>query len=121
PPATPRALAPIIHAARTQRPPAIDGRLDDPAWADAPPFTAFELNQPTEGGPGSERTELRVLFDDDRLYVAFRCSDSQPATIVGSLARRDSEPASDYVAVFIDAADDRRTARRFSLHAPRPP
>src|SRR5262249_13076834 len=53
-----------VHAVRTRRPPVIDGRLDDPAWADAKVFDAFHLNQPVEGGIASERSELRVLFDD---------------------------------------------------------
>src|SRR5678815_4387541 len=49
--------------------PARDGRVDGAEWSAAPLFDAFVLNQPTEGGPGSERTELRVLHDDRHLYV----------------------------------------------------
>src|SRR5262249_4416434 len=107
PPETQPAPVPDIgvHAARAAHPPTIDGRLDDPAWAAAPVFAGFILNQPTEGGAGSERTELRVLYDDAYLYIGFDCKDSQPATISRSLARRDNEPASDYVAVFIDAGN----------------
>ena len=114
---TPQRGAPAVHAARAERAPTIDGRLDDPAWIAAPVFAAFVLNQPTEGGAGSERTELRVLFDDEYLYVGFHCSDTQPATISRGRAPRDTEPATDYVAIFVDAGNDGRTARRFYLNA----
>jgi hypothetical protein len=106
-----------VRAVFAARGPTVDGRLDDPAWSAAPVFDRFILNEPTEGGAGSERTELRLVFDDDMLYVAFRNFDSQPRRIVRSLARRDTEPASDYVVVFLSPSNDRRTARRFYLNA----
>ena len=113
----PDPVRPGVHAVRTSTPPAIDGRIDDRSWEAAPIFDAFIENEPTEGGPGSERTELRVLFDDDKVYLAFHCFDSQPATINRSLARRDSEPASDHIAVSVDPSNSRRNARRFFLNA----
>ena len=106
-----------IHAVHVDKPPTIDGHLDDTAWLAAPVFDGFILNQPTEGGPGSERTELRVIFDDDVVYVAFHCYDSQPATIDRQLARRDTEPTTDAVMVYLDPARNGRTAWRFFLSA----
>jgi len=114
PPAAPPSR---FRAVRAASPIAIDGRIDEPAWRDAPVFDAFILNEPTEGGPPSERTELRVVFDDRRVTFAFVCYDSRPDTINRSLARRDTEPGSDWVVVILDADHDRRSALRFFLNA----
>src|SRR5687767_3094414 len=46
-----------VHAGRAGKPPSIDGRVDEGEWSAAPLFDAFVRNEPTEGGPGSERTE----------------------------------------------------------------
>src|SRR5437762_9188584 len=63
---------PTIAAVRTGGPPVIDGRMDDACWADAPMFSEFTQVLPVEGGVASERTEVRVLFDADNLYLAVR-------------------------------------------------
>ncbi len=65
----------------------IDGRLNDAAWQRARPITAFRQYQPDEGAPASLRTEVRVLFDDDALYIGARMV--QPGGVAAPLARRD--------------------------------
>ena len=65
----------------------------------------------------SERTELRVLFDDAFLYVSFVCFDSQPETMLTSLSRRDDLPASDLVGIAIDTRHDHRSAFVFRVNA----
>jgi hypothetical protein len=94
-----------------------DGRLDEAAWQDAAPFTDFVQRDPNEGEPGTERTEVRVLYTDDALYVAVRAFDSEPDRIVGRLTRRDEESASDWAYVAIDSYRDRRTAYLFGVNA----
>jgi hypothetical protein len=54
---------------------AVDGRLDEPAWQRAAPISNFYQRERNEGLPATERTEVRVLYDDQRLYVGFRCVD----------------------------------------------
>src|SRR2546423_425883 len=54
----------------------IDGRLDEAAWARATPITDFHQQQPNEGAAPSEKTEVRVLFDDHALYVGARMYDA---------------------------------------------
>jgi hypothetical protein len=54
----------------------IDGRLDESAWAKAIPITDFRQQQPNEGAPASERTEVRVLYDERALYIGARMYDS---------------------------------------------
>jgi len=96
---------------------AVDGRLDEPAWAAAEPFADFVQSFPVEGAPASERTEVRVLYDRHALYVGVRCFDAHPGEIVRPLGRRDSPRDSDEVQVYVDANLDRRTAAGFALTA----
>jgi hypothetical protein len=77
-------------AARREGDVRIDGRLDEKAWERATPLADFRQTQPVEGAPASERSEIRILYDDDALYVGARMHDSRGATAVrGRLARRD--------------------------------
>jgi hypothetical protein len=94
-----------------------DGKLDEPAWADAPVFNAFVQRFPTAGAAPSEPTEVRILYDSERLYVGVTARDSQPALIDRRLGRRDSFPTSDTVQLIIDSTHDHRTAYAFSLSA----
>jgi hypothetical protein len=108
---------PVLPAIRIQgRAPVIDGRLDDEAWRRAPVANGFVQVDPREGAPASDATEVRVLYDDEALYVAFRAFDSAPDSIVGLLTRRDMNSPSDWVHVVVDSYHDRRTAFRFSVN-----
>jgi hypothetical protein len=108
---------PAMNAVRVQgAPPVIDGNLNDPAWEYAPVATDFVQVEPHEGRSASERTEVRVLYDDEALYVAFRAWDSQPDSIVGQLTRRDQQSYSDRVHVMVDSYHDRRTAFHFAVN-----
>ncbi len=71
--------------------PVLDGEVaGDAAWAGATPLTTFWQEQPNEGQPASERTEVRVLFTADTLYVGVMLFDQDPSGIVVSDARRDA-------------------------------
>ena len=90
PGATPaRRPAPVGRAIRVATPPAVDGHLDDAAWADAPVLTDFVQHEPYDGQPATERTEVRILFDDAAVYVGAWLFDRDPSGIVRSEARRD--------------------------------
>jgi hypothetical protein len=96
--------------------PEIDGKLDEAAWALAEPIADFVQRDPDEGAPATERTEVRVLFDDGSLYVGIRAYDSEPDLITGQLTRRDQWSASDWLIVSIDSYYDRRTAFEFRVN-----
>lgn len=115
--AEPSPGASAIQASRAPAPIVVDGALDEAAWAGAVPFTGFLQLFPIEGAAPSERTEVRVLYDDRNLYVGFINHDSMPGEINRALGRRDSVPASDTVEVAIDSANDRRTALSFGVNA----
>ncbi len=105
-----------IRAVRVDTRPTIDGRIDEPVWAAADVATGFVQTQPRAGRPATQRTEVRILYDDEALYVAARMHDTTPDSIVAQLARRDSEIHSDWFYVAIDSYFDRRTAFVFGLN-----
>jgi hypothetical protein len=123
------ALAPTARAATPPPPvplraemirdaPKIDGKLDDPAWAVAQPFSAFVEIYPREGARPARRTEVRVLHDDAWLYVGVSCGGERAEDIARPLGRRDFIPSgSDTVLVAIDSAHGRRTGYRFEVSA----
>ncbi|HEY8924314.1 MAG TPA: DUF5916 domain-containing protein, partial [Polyangia bacterium] len=100
---------PGFSARRVSTPPKLDGRLDDPAWREAQVVSDFVQQAPNEGSPPSERTAMRVVYDDEAVYVGFDCSQVQ-TPIVGRLTRRDQDSESDWVYVDIDSRRDGRTA-----------
>ena len=58
-----------VKAARVEQPPKIDGPLSEPAWQSAVPFSDFRMVEPEPNSEPSEKTELRVLYDDANLYI----------------------------------------------------
>ena len=114
----PGITGPDVMATRTNEPPKIDGRLDDPVWQSATPIEGFLQREPIEGDPSSESTEARILVDDDRIYIGFRCYDSDPSRIVASRMQRDSElDDDDNVSVIFDTYNDRRGGFYFATNA----
>jgi len=96
---------------------ALDGRLDEPAWQRAVPATDFIQKFPDNGAPSTERTELRLLYDENNLYVGFTCFDSEPAKLLIKDLREDFEfGATDLVQVFIDSLHDKRSGFAFSVN-----
>src|SRR5688572_7757939 len=102
----PHDQAPTAAAARRNGPVAIDGRMDEAAWQSATPITEFRQFDPKEGQPVSERTEARVLIDDDAIYVGMRLFDREPRAIQSQLARRDESVEGDLVEVTFDSYHD---------------
>jgi hypothetical protein len=106
---------PSAAAVRAGTPPVLDGRLDEAVWSTAPVVTGFTQRDPDEGAPASERTEVRVLYDDHAIYVGARLFDREPVTT--RLGRRDMDlSASDWLRVSFDSYLDRLTAYRFDVN-----
>ena len=107
----------VATAVRRSGPVIIDGKLDDAAWASAIPSSGFTQSYPKPGATATEPTEVRVLYDDDAIYVAVRMTDSKPDSIAAQLARRDASGIySDWVHLLIDSYHDRRTSFRFTVN-----
>src|SRR6476620_9672521 len=84
------AAARNVHAVRIVEPVRVDGVLDDSIWSRATPVSGFTQRVPKEGEPATERTEVRVVFDNNAIYVAAEMFDSAPDSIRTQLARRDN-------------------------------
>ncbi len=101
-------VLPVAAAALRTGPVTIDGRIDEAAWSAAQPLTSFRQSQPTEGAPATQRTEVRVLYDNDAIYIGARMYDSLGASGVRApLARRDQllggdQLTTDKIAVVLD-------------------
>src|SRR6266446_10709792 len=94
-----------------------DGLLNEPAWSLAQPATEFLQQQPTEGAPASERTEVRVLFDNKNIYFGIRAFDSDAKHINARELVRDADFSNDdIVAIVLDTYHDRRNAFRFIVN-----
>jgi hypothetical protein len=106
-----------VRAVRAPAAILLDGRLDDAAWTQAPPATSFKQRDPVEGQPATERTELRIAYDADALYVGARMFDSQASGIVRRLSRRDDEPDADRIVLYLDPRHDRRNGFQFWVSA----
>lgn len=106
-----------IQAVRVSDHIKIDGLLDESAWSLAQPATDFRQERPTEGAPASERTEVRVLYDDKYIYLAIRAADSDAAKINARDLVRDSNfPNDDKIEILLDTYHDRRNAFRFAVN-----
>src|SRR5262245_19696516 len=92
PPSFAQTAAPrkIAVAARTAEAPTVDGNVDDRAWQQATLLADFVQSEPLEGQPASEKTEVRLLYDDRYIYVGVICYDSDPSQINISDTRRDA-------------------------------
>jgi Domain of unknown function (DUF5916)/Carbohydrate family 9 binding domain-like len=97
----------------------VDGRLDEDVWQEAPSYADWVQKEPVEGAPAINDARVRLLYDDNALYVGVINYDSDPASIARNMARRDAAYAgrSDYFEVMIDPNGDRRTAYRFRVTA----
>lgn len=107
--------APTAAAARTSAPIRVNGILDEAAWQTAPPLTGFTQLDPDEGRPVSEPTEIRILYDDDALYIGAWLYDRQAVT--ARLGRRDmAMEASDWLTVILDSNHDHLTVFGFEVN-----
>ncbi len=107
-----------MRATRLEGPFELDGRLDDAIYDRVPGVGGFIQGLPLEGEPATEPTEVWVFYDDDTLYVAGRCWDSQPDRIVATEMRRDHFGIhnNENLAVILDTFYDRRNAFFFYLN-----
>lgn len=96
---------------------ALDGVLDEAAWQEVAPMSGFVQREPMEGAPAEEDTEVRVLVDEQAIWVGLRMWDSRPESIARQLYRRDGRGQADYVEVAFDPNLDRRTGYVFTVNA----
>ncbi|MBE0651481.1 MAG: hydrolase [Bacteroidales bacterium] len=96
--------------------PVIDGKLNDKAWSKVRWADNFLQYSPYDERKPFQKTMFKILYDDNNLYVAIRCLDTEPQKIVRRLTRRDHIDG-DWAGILIDSYFDKRTAFGFLVSA----
>jgi hypothetical protein len=108
---------PATRLAAEAAPPTVDGHVTDEAWLGIEPYSTFTQQDPIEGAPASERTEVRVVFDKSTVYVGIICFDSEPGKIIVNQSRRDADISeTDSVIVVFDTFNDTQNAFVFGTN-----
>jgi hypothetical protein len=92
----------------------LDGVPDEEAWKEVDWAGDFIQYQPNEGMAPAQPTSFKILYDEKFLYIAYRCHDLSPDSIVKRMGRRDEFPG-DWIEINIDSYHDLRTAFSFTL------
>ena len=69
---------PEVKAIRTDSAIKIDGLLDELIWENIQPITQFIQRLPQDGAQPTEKSEMRIIYDDNYLYFGFTFFDSEP-------------------------------------------
>ena len=103
-----------LPAIKTTQAPKVDGNLADAVWRDAPVATEFIQNYPSTGQPASQKTEVRILYDNSAIYVAAYLYDD-PTLIRKQITARDEELQKDvdFFSIFFDTYNDRQNGFQF--------
>lgn len=97
----------------------LDGELNEPVYSTVPAFGDFIQQEPDEGQPATERSEVWMFFDDDNVYVSARFWKSAPADLIANEMRKDESGISrnDSISVVLDTFYDRRSGYYFNTNA----
>jgi hypothetical protein len=93
----------------------LDGALDEAIWSAAPAITDFVQREPVEGAAPIDPTDVRIVYDDDAIYVGARMRSS--GGVRAPLGRRDDDDQAEHLLVSFDTYLDRRTASTFGVTA----
>jgi len=106
----------IYKTAKTASDIRIDGIIDEEAWIAVEWSDNFIQREPYAEKTPSQNTRFKIVYDDNYLYVAIRCYDSAPDSIVRRMSRRDAFDG-DWVEINIDSYHDLRSAFSFNVNA----
>jgi hypothetical protein len=107
----------VARARRVDSAPVIDGDLSDRVWQATEPIGDFIQADPVEGQPASERTEVRIIYDENTLYLSVMAYDSEPSGILVTDSRRDSDLGeTDSFQVILDTYHDRQNGFVFGTN-----
>lgn len=106
----------VYFASRIDKHPKIDGKLNDVCWETGSWAGGFIQQVPNQGKRPSQDTEIKILYDNNNIYVGFRCYDKEPGGIRPILSRRDNS-VGDIVGIAFDSYHDKQTAYEFNVAA----
>ena len=110
-----------LKAIRVDNGPKLDGSLSDEVWRMAVPFTEFKMVEPSPNSTPTEKTELRILFDKDNLYLGVMCYDLDVSRISANSMVHDGGgdygwEGEDIVRILLDPFQDKRNAYVFFVN-----
>jgi Domain of unknown function (DUF5916)/Carbohydrate family 9 binding domain-like len=106
-----------LHAVRSEIAPRIDGKLDEAVWQTAEIAGDFRQNSPQENADPSFKTEVRVMYDDNALYIGAKMYDNHPDSIMRQLGARDDYLNADNFRMAFDTYNTQQDAFEFILTA----
>lgn len=106
-----------IEATRITNPPKIDGLLNDSCWLNTPSATDFIQRDLHPGQASEQKTEVRLVYDDEAIYVNAFCHEVSSDSVLHELSTRDNEANADLFGVFFDTYDDDINAFGFFVTA----
>ncbi|MBA7576088.1 hypothetical protein ES708_17925 [subsurface metagenome] len=114
-----------VVAVKTEKPIVLDGYLNETQWEAIEPISDFTQRELTEGADPTEKTEVRIMYDDENLYFGIMCYDSEPDKIIhkelkwdggGVTGRGRFTPIDDMFTFVIDTYNDKRTGLYFAVN-----
>jgi len=97
--------------------PKIDGNLDEECWQHASVNKDFVISTPNFGKPSAYNTEVKIIYDDNAIYIGAYCYDKEPHKVQRQLSVRDGQSNSDWFSVGFDTYNDNINGYRFQLSA----
>lgn len=108
---------PEVVATRTELTIKVDGLLDEPVWATIKPITEFVQRLPLDGGEPTEKSEMRVAFNNNFIYFGFTFFDSEPEKVRATILNRGGWiHRDDKLEIALDTYHDRRNAYLFEMN-----
>ncbi len=93
----------------------VDGRLDEPAWAQAARLGGFSRYAPVDGAPADQVTDVRVWYSPTAIHFGIHAF-APPGTVRATLADRDHIESDDHVIIFLSTFNDGRQALIFGVN-----
>ncbi len=105
---------PVVKAVKVEKPPVVDGKLDDSCWQECEPAGGFTMKEPDPGDPATQATYVYVAYDEERIYFGFRLDEAKPRAIAATVNQRDGQIyLDDSIEIMLDTYCDRRNAYYF--------
>lgn len=97
----------------------IDGKLTEAIWNTAPVATDFLMFEPDNGRPinPNKKTDVRIVYNNDAIYVAALLYDDEPKKILKEMTQRDNFGTADHFGVYINGFNDGQQDFRFFVSA----
>ena len=110
-------VRPEVKVIRTDSAIKVDGLLDESMWDKIEPITQFVQRLPQDGAQPTEKSEMRILFDDNNLYFGFTFFDSEPEKVRATILNRGGYiHRDDKLEIALDTYLDRRNAYLFEMN-----